>query len=185
MSDIKNIFIGGVARSGKSTLAKRLCAEGNYNHFPLDYVTSSLKNNFPECEISSSVIMGDSSQKLALLLSTIVKIMDSKEEKFIIDSAHFMPKDIVPYLDKDKWDIYFVGYPNISKYNKISMIRKYDDNTDWTSRRSDEELLAIIEKLIEISKEIEEECQELGVKFIDTSTDMIEVLDNLFIKEVI
>ena len=185
MSDIKNIFIGGVARSGKSTLSKRLCAEGNYNHFPLDYVTSSLKNNFPECEISSSVIMGDSSQKLALLLSTIVKIMDSKEEKFIIDSAHIMPKDIVPYLDKDKWDIYFVGYPNISKYNKISMIRKYDDNTDWTSRRSDEELLAIIEKLIEISKEIEEECQELGVKFIDISTDMIEVLDNLFIKEVI
>ena len=117
MSDIKNIFIGGVARSGKSTLAKRLCAEGNYNHFPLDYVTSSLKNNFPECEISSSVIMGDSSQKLALLLSTIVKIMDSKEEKFIIDSAHIMPKDIVPYLDKDKWDIYFVGYPNISKYS--------------------------------------------------------------------
>ena len=96
-----------------------------------------------------------------------------------------MPKDFVPYLDKDKWDIYFVGYPNISKYNKISMIRKYDDNTDWTSRRSDEELLAIIEKLTEISKEIEEECQELGVKFIDTSTDMIEVLDNLFIKEVI
>ena len=182
MSDIKNVFIGGVARSGKSTLAKRLCEGEKYNHFPLDYVTSSLKNNFPECEISSSVIIGDSSQKLALLLSTIVKIMDSKDEKFIIDSAHIMPSDIVPYLDREKWDIYFVGYPNISKYNKISMIRKYDDNTDWTSRRSDEELLSIIEKLIEISKEIQVECEELGIKFIDTSSDMIDVLDNLFVK---
>lgn len=185
MSDIKNVFIGGVARSGKSTLAKRLCDGEKYNHFPLDYVTSSLKNNFPECDISSSVIIGESSKKLALLLSTIVKIMDSKDEKFIIDSAHIMPRDILPYLDMEKWDIYFIGYPNISKYNKISMIRKYDDNTDWTSRRSDEELLAIIEKLIEISKEIESECQEFGVKFIDTSTDMIEVLDDLFLSEVI
>ena len=184
-SSYKNVFVGGVARSGKSTFSKRMCEMNKYNRFPLDYVISSLKNNFPECNISNSVVIGESSEKIALLLSTIVKIMNSKDEKYIIDSAHVMPSDIVPYLDRDKWDIYFIGYPNISKFTKFSTIRKYDDKTDWTSRRSDEELLSIVEKLISISKKIQEECEELDVPFIDTSSDMIEVLDEFFETELI
>ena len=184
-SNYKNVFVGGVARSGKSTFAKRLRKLNEYNHFPLDYVTSSLKNNFPECNISSSVVIGESSEKIALLLSTIVKIMDSKDEKFILDSAHVMPKDVVPYLDREKWDIYFIGYPNISKFNKFATIRKYDDHTDWTSRRSDEELLSIVEKLINISKKIQEQCEELDIPFIDTSSDMIDVINEFFETDVI
>lgn len=179
-SQYKNVFIGGVARSGKSTFSKRMRKIYNYNHFPLDYVVSSLKNNFPECEVSNSVVIGESSEKISLLLSTIAKIMENKDEKFIVDSAHVMPKDVVPYLDRDKWDIYFIGYPNVSKFTKFSTIRKYDDKTDWTSRRDDEELLSIVEKLINISKKIQEQCEELDIPFIDTSSDMIEVLDEFF-----
>lgn len=182
---LKNVFIGGVARSGKSSFSKRMCQEYDYNHFPLDYIVSSLKNNFPECNISSSVVIGDSSERISLLMSTIIRIMDSKDENFIIDTAHVMPKDIVPYLDRDKWDIYFVGYPNVSKFTKFSTIRKYDNESDWTYRRTDEELLTIVEKLISISKEIEEQCQELGLTFVDTSSDMMEVINSFFEADVI
>ena len=96
-----------------------------------------------------------------------------------------MPKDVVPYLDREKWDIYFIGYPNISKFNKFATIRKYDDHTDWTSRRSDEELLSIVEKLINISKKIQEQCEELDIPFIDTSSDMIDVINEFFETDVI
>ena len=130
-------------------------------------------------------MIGESSERIALLLSTIVKIMDSKDEKFILDSAHVMPKDVVPYLDREKWDIYFIGYPNISKFNKFATIRKYDDHTDWTSRRSDQELLSIVEKLINISKKIQEQCEELDIPFIDTSSDMIDVINEFFETDVI
>lgn len=182
---LKNVFIGGVARSGKSTFSRKMCDVYDYNHFPLDYVVSSLKNNFPECNISSSVVIGDSSEKISLLMSTVIRIMDSKDEKFIIDTAHVMPKDIVPYLDREKWDIYFVGYPNVSKFTKFSTIRKYDNESDWTYRRTDEELLSIVEKLIEISKEISQQCEELGITFVDTSTDMMSVIDDFVSTDVI
>ena len=43
---MKNIFIAGVAKSGKSTLARILKEKYNYNHIPLDYFASSLKRNF-------------------------------------------------------------------------------------------------------------------------------------------
>lgn len=175
---MKNIFVGGVARSGKSTLSEKLCKKGPYNHLPLDYITASLKRNFPECNIKSSVVINDdTSTRLSLLLSTVINIMDDKDEKFIIDSAHIMPKDIVKYLDRDKWDIYFVGYPNIAKEEKFETIRKYDTERDWTSRKTDEELLDIIDKLINISKEIEKQCKELNISFVDTSKDIFEVID--------
>lgn len=177
---MKNIFIGGVARSGKSTLAEKLCHKLRCNHLPLDYITASLKKNFPDCNISSSVIINDTSKKLSLLLSTVTNIIDSKEEMFIIDSAHIMPGDIIKYLDRDNWDIYFVGYPNANKKDKFDIIRKYDNESDWTSRKRDKELLEIIDKLIDISKKIEEECKMYDIHFIDTSENLFDVIDEEF-----
>ena len=177
----KNVFIGGVARSGKSTLSDKLLEFSKYNHMPVDYFTSSFKHNFPECGITSNVVIDkESSSKLALFLSRVINIIDCKDEKFIIDSAHIMPKDIMKYIDLDKWDVYYVGYPNITKEEKFDIIRKYDDESDWTFKRSDEELLEILENLIELSKEIEEECLKYNIKFIDTSFDIKSSIDELF-----
>ncbi|MBQ9834526.1 MAG: hypothetical protein IJO33_04975 [Bacilli bacterium] len=177
---MKNIFIAGVARSGKSTLAKKLKEDKEYNHIPLDYFTSSLKHNFPQTNIVSNVVINEESSKnLSLLLSRVIEIMNNQEEKFIIDSAHILPQDIIKYLDKDKWDIYFVGYPNIPAEEKLAIIRKYDSEFDWTFKKSDEELLDILEQLIHLSKKIEEECKRYGITFIDTSNDISAAIKNI------
>ena len=174
---MKNIFIGGVSRSGKSTVCTFLADNLKHNHIPLDYFTASLKRNFPQCGIKSSVIINDTSEKLASLLSTVINVIDDTGEKFIIDSAHIMPKDILKVIDLEKWDVYFFGYPNISKEEKFSLIKKYDKKTDWTVRKSDDELMDIFEKLIEISKKIQKECQIYNIKFIDTSKNFTSVLE--------
>ena len=177
---MKNIFIAGAAKSGKSTIAEKICSKGSYNHIPLDYFTASLKRNFPDVGIRSNVLIeGETSPKLALLLSTVFNIIDDTEEKFIIDSAHIMPKDIVKYINRDKWDIIYVGYPNVSAQDKFNLIRKLEHEFSWTHRRSDEELFPMIEQLIENSKEIERQCKELNIRFIDTSGDINEILNNI------
>ncbi|MBQ4583847.1 MAG: hypothetical protein IJA94_03045 [Bacilli bacterium] len=177
---MKNIFIAGVARSGKSTLAKKLKEGKEYNHIPLDYFTSSLKHNFPDTKIVSNVVIDPlSSKNLSLLLSRVIEIMNNQEEKFIIDSAHVLPQDIIKYLDKDKWDIYFVGYPNIPAEEKLAIIRKYDNEFDWTFKKSDEELLDILEQLIELSKDIESECKKHNINFIDTSESITKSVNEI------
>ena len=180
---MKHIFIGGAAKSGKSTLAEKLCQNKNYNHIPLDYFASSLKHNFPETKITSNVIINEESSKnLSLLLSRVINIMNDKEEPFIIDSAHILPKHIIEYIDLNKWDIYYIGYPNITKEDKFNILRKYDKETDWTRKRTDEELLNTIDKLITLSKEIERQCKEYNIPFIDTSKDLIKDIDNYLSK---
>lgn len=177
----KKIFIAGVAKSGKSTLAEIICEHDKYNHIPLDYFASSLKHHFPETKITSNVIIQkESSANLALLLSRVMNIMNDKEEPFIIDSAHILPKDIIKYIDKEKWDIIYIGYPNITPKDKFNLLRKYDSKDDWTRKRTDEELLNTIEQLVALSKEIEYQCQEYNFKFIDTSNDLINDINKAY-----
>lgn len=174
---MKNIFIAGVAKSGKSTLARKLQEDMKYNHIPLDYFTSSLKHNFPEMQITSNVVIDKiSSKNLGKLLSRVIEIIDCKDENFIIDSAHIMPDDAVKYLDKEKWDIYYLGYPSLTAKEKLEIIRKYDSKEDWMFKRTDEELLETLGKLIDISKEMQKQCEELGVTFIDTGSNVIEAI---------
>ena len=172
---MKNIYIGGVARSGKGTIAnliKEYCTM--YNHISLDYFTASLKENFPETGIKTSVIIGSSSPKLALLLSKTMDIMNDKEERFIIDSAHIMPRDILKYIDREKWDIFFLGYPNTTAEEKMEIVLEKDNEKDWTRKKTHDELYYRISNLVRISKEIETECKEYGIEFIDTSINFDE-----------
>lgn len=177
---MKNIFIAGVARAGKSRLSKLLNPEGIYNHIPLDYFTSSLKHNFPQTKISSKPVIDTvSSKNISLLLSRVIEIMNTSDERFIIDSAHVMPQDIIKYLDRDKWDIYFLGYPNITAEEKLKIIRKYDNENDWTFKRDDKELLDILKQLINISIEMKTECERLNITFIDTEKDITNSIQDI------
>lgn len=177
---IKNILVAGIAKSGKSTFCKMLCDNSEYNHIPLDYFTASMKRNYPEWGIKSDVVINnDTSNKLCILLKTVTEIIDDNEEKFIIDSAHIMPRDLIKIIDRDKWDVYFFGYKDISVEEKLCNIRKYSQG-GWTAKRSDEELKNIIIELINISKEISNECTKYNISYIDTSYNFIDVLkDNI------
>lgn len=174
---MKNIFVGGVSKSGKSTFSnkiKNVC----YNHIPLDYFVSSFKRNFPDTNITSNVVVSKTSSKnLSLFLSRVIEIIDSTDEKFIIDSAHILPEDINVYLDRDKWDIYYLGYPNINKESKVKDIRKYETKEDWTYKKSDEELLDIFDKLILLSKDEQKMCKKLGINYLDVSKNVMEALN--------
>lgn len=172
---MKNILIAGVAKSGKSTLCEMICNKVKINHIPFDYFTAAMKRNYPEWGIKSNVIINDTSEKLCKLINTISSIIDDSEEKFIIDSDHIMPHDIINNINRDNWNIIFIGYPNISVDEKFNDIRKYE-RVGWTAKRADDDLKDTIKQLINISKIIEEECQKYNIKFIDASNNFNEVL---------
>ena len=171
---MKNIFIGGVAKSGKSRLATSLCKKYNMNHIPIDYFASSFKHNFPNIGITSNVIINEeSSRLLSIFLSRFIEIVDSKDDEFfVLDSAHILPQDIIKYLNSDKWDIYYIGYPNIKPEDKIQEVKKYTKG-GWINKRSNEELLEIFDKLIILSGDIKKTCELNNIKFFDTSNDDI------------
>lgn len=74
---MKNILICGVAKSGKSYLANKLCKKYKYNHIPIDYFTSSFKHNFPEIGITSNIIIDKASfiVSLSIIFSHLLQFI--------------------------------------------------------------------------------------------------------------
>lgn len=87
---------------------------------------------------------------------------------FTSSFKHNYPEDIINYIDLNKWDIYFLGYPDTTVDKKFIEIRKYIHN-GWPADKTDDELKIIIKELINISKEIEKQCIIHNIKFINTS----------------
>lgn len=87
---------------------------------------------------------------------------------FTSSFKHNYPEDIINYIDLNKWDIYFIGYPDTTVDKKFIEIRKYIHN-GWPADKTDDELKIIIKELINISKEIEKQCIIHNIKFINTS----------------
>ena len=107
-----------------------------------------------------------------------IQVYLNDDELFILDSAHILPEDIIKYLNPDKWDIYYLGYPNITPKEKIDEIKKYISN-GWTYKKTEDELLLIFNELINISSNIKNTCQINDIKFIDTSNeDVITVFED-------
>ena len=67
---MKNLLIAGVAKSGKSTICEKICEEEKYNHIPFDYITASIKRNYPEWFIDELVNEEDKERARLKLLST-------------------------------------------------------------------------------------------------------------------
>ena len=176
---MKNIFIGGVAKSGKSRLAVKLCENSKYNHIPLDYFASSFRRKLPEVGITSNIdIQEESSKKYALFLSRFIEIAESNEnEFFILDSAHIFPKDIINYLDPNKWEVYYLGYSNITPEDKLKELRN-NLSGGWVADKTDEEMLELLSKMVPLSQEIAKQCEECNILYLDTSEkDILEIFD--------
>ena len=117
---MKNLLIAGVAKSGKSTICEKICEEKRYNHIPFDYITASMKRNYPEWGVKSDVIINDTSKILCTLFKTITDIINDTDEKFIIGCAHIYPQDIDTLINKVKilLDDNINNYVNMIKYGK-------------------------------------------------------------------
>ena len=66
----------------------------------------------------------------------------------------------------------FVGYLNIEPRQKLAEIRRHSGHpNDWLNEHSDEEVLDLVEENIQFSRYLSEECDRLGFRYFDCSTD--------------
>ena len=72
-----------------------------------------------------------------------------------------------------------MGYCDITIEDKIKNIRKYDIDT-WSSKKDDNDLINDTKLDIEYSKEAKKQCEELNIKFFDTSKNFEKTLYSIY-----
>ena len=168
----KNIFIIGVPRSGKSTLANIVCDRFGFSLVSIDAIVATFYNVFPELGMhaepeKSEPIVSKFIFEYMRQLST-----ESPNRKFVIEGCHIQPATVVANTDCEKYDVVCMGYPGLTPEQFLLRVR----GTNWAVAKNDAEIIQMGECFIARSRQYQETCKQHNIKFIDTSGGILTAL---------
>ena len=179
---MKNILILGICRTGKSTFSKMIQKEfRNYQIIEVDTIISALQKTIPNIPIG---FIHDNlkENKLPEFLNLFIQKninKNGKELGFIINGDSILPEDLLKYFDLNNMIIYYFVTEKLSPKQILENCRKFDSKEEWTTRRTDEELLNHFEFYKDVEKKIINDCKKYNIKCIDTSENRKMVLSQL------
>lgn len=187
----KNIIVIGAARSGKTTLAKRIAKEKGYSLISIDDIISGFEA-YPELQIHHDGDAVDTAKRLApFLIKYFTELSEGSTFydgiKSVIEGTHFDFEQLMPFLQsdkyKEKYQVIGLTFNDITEQQLYDYIKKYDTEDDWTYWCDDEELKGNVRYFIDRNKYFNEMFKKYEIPAFDTSFDrdkvLSEIIDNL------
>ena len=156
----KVIIIGGCPRAGKTTLSVRLVKSGKG--------FSALSGDSLYEAISESNI--DKFEFFKKILENLLDYAEIYGINSIFDycSYDFTLDDIDKLPFKDKMEMYFFGFPDVSadeiKYN----IKHYAKPEDWIYHCDDDYIGEVAKRIYDFNIKLKEDCEKNHYRFINT-----------------
>lgn len=183
---MKNIMIFGICRTGKTTFSRMIQKKlRNYQIIEVDTIISALQKTIPDIPIG---FIHDNlkENKLPEFLNLFIQKninKNGKELGFIINGDSILPEDLLKYFDLNNMTIYYFVTEKLSPKQILENCRKFDSKEEWTTRRTDEELLNHFEFYKDVEKKIINDCKKYNIKCIDTSENR-QIIFNQLVDEV-
>lgn len=177
-SNLKNIFLIGPSRAGKTTFAEMLQKLG-YNHIVMDSVIETMMECFPESGIQHGNL---ESEEFKRFLKSFCQNTFKYGLPYVIDLEVLSPSFAKELINEDESTVVYIGYPSLTPEEKLEQIREHDTKFDWTRNVNDQELLRTLEGNIESSKLLKQGAKENNFEFLDVSNDRDRVFHD-FIEE--
>lgn len=173
------LLIGGVFRTGKSILARRLMLATSKPYLGLDVLKMALVSAAPGYPVDPDRPTRDVALALWPLVRALCVAMIEQHDPYIVE-GEIAPAHAAELIASYPGAVRacFLGYPRIEAAQKLAEIRAHGGHAnDWPSECSDEYMMPLVFDMIAHSAVLERECAEHGVPFFDTSTELPAVLD--------
>jgi hypothetical protein len=166
-------ILGGASRSGKTTLSRRAVSEKEIPYFPLDALFNGLANGAPQLGVAYNQSFIERAEKMWPIVRPLIKCFSDEERDFLVEGDSILPNQVHELMQSgNKIRACFVGYTELSKEEKLALVRKHHQGElDWTKGISNEEMLKLIDEMIQFSKYLKEECARNGIEYFDISHD--------------
>lgn len=175
---MKSVVLIGASRAGKSTFAGMLSKElKSCQIISGDLVRLAYRDEiYKNKDVKSSLMKEIPEYKKFLKSYFDYTIKYGGSIYTILDTVDFKPSDYKMF--KNSLIIVF-GYSKLTKEDCLINWRTHTEANDWTSHKTDEELLNKAQRTIDDSKQFQKECKKYHLKFVDTSFNRDKVLKEL------
>lgn len=175
---MKNILILGTGRAGKTTLAKMIHRECGYSLISVESLLGSFQALYPEIGMRNDVYCD---KLITPFVAEYIKgaMYAHPECKLVVEGYHMHPKTAKRLIDDNEFETVVLGCPGLTPEQALANIRKYDDETCWTQSMSDDFILNHAKNHISQAKDLQLECEKLGINFYDTSSNRTKVLNEI------
>lgn len=174
-------LIGGTARAGKTTIAKRFLKETGIPYFSLDYLMMGISRGVPELNVDPNGGNFIIAKKLLQVVNPMVIAMLENRANYLIEGVQLIPKHIKELQVKFPKQVRacFVGFSNDDVRRKCKELSTYSSlsENDWSRHYSEDKLKLEVEKLISESVKIRDECKLYGITYFDITDNYNETID--------
>ena len=149
-------LIGGVSKSGKTYISRKVMEELNIPFFSTDFLLWSLggENGIFSYYDSTEIV----SPILEEYILKIISFLNENNQDYVIEGTHITSSlyNKVKTLYSDNVKVIFLGYTNTTSKSKYDEIIKYEDENSnkWYKHISIKEFISFLDKQIEESKQL-------------------------------
>jgi hypothetical protein len=171
-------IVGGAARSGKTLLALRMLSEDRVPWFSLDVLRAGLTRGAPELELDFDHDDLEEGERIWPIVCEMILAISFDNLPYLVEGSCLRPSRVADLLDRSRdraIRALFLGYPEVNAGKKLSQITaNATGGNDWFSPLADEEKRSHVDRMINDSRRVREECRLSGVPFFDTSDNFEE-----------
>lgn len=167
---MRHVLIGGVPRSGKTTLALALHAENGYSRVPVDSILAAMATGAPGWTSPQPNKLTDPRMErfYGRLLAEIAK---EDRLRYVLDSCYLTVDLLRKAAASGKFEVMVLGYPDLAPEEKVRAIRAYASTGDcWLHARGLDgpSVQRMARYWIVTSRRQAIACERKAVPFIDT-----------------
>lgn len=184
---MKNIIIMGIGRAGKTTLSNMIKDKWNcYNLIRGDSLKWAIirargKEDYyiKNVDVQKEYEHGEFFQRTLLELYNSLVRNDKNGYGYILEAGQLHPKIVREMVDSDKTIVICLGLGDLTAEDMVEQCIEYDTKKDWTYGLSREYILENAQDWYECNEMLKQECPKYNIKYIDTSKNRFEVLEEI------
>jgi len=164
-------ILSGVAKSGKTYIAKEILNLKQISTFSTDYLMMSLSLAAPELNVNHEEDDFVVAEHMEPFLYYMIRSMIQNHLDYCIEGVHFNPTFAKKLLTEFKGQIRFLylGFASVSWEDKLDELNRYRLAMEncWFRHYSYDQMVELVKYLIGVSEKIRNESKQLGIPYID------------------
>lgn len=177
---MKDIFIFGPSRAGKSTLAGMISSEFGHRIIHVDGIISFLETHFPYLGVdfrSSPLKAGEKATCFVEGLYSILK-QEYPRENIVVEGDR-ISLQILSHQYKDEAILLGLAHEKITPHELVKSLKTHDTGSDWTYGIDECSLLPIAKDFLVHSEQMVALYEEYRVPYYRTSFNRNEKLERI------